>query len=152
MEPSSEDMWEKLDTIEREVNRRFDEIENEIQTLKETRKDDERFLKLSHAVDYLLENSPSNYETLACREMVLSLLGQRAPRPFSGRTIRNRLLRQRMKRWCFFIAFVLLSVCCLSLYGLHRHWCYSIVAISLLGSFISSIGLRRIYKIIDVIW
>ena len=114
--------------------------------------DDERFLKLCHAVDYLLERSDHDYESLACREMILTLLGQRSTRPFSGRTIRNRLLVRRMKRWCLYIGFILFMVAFMSLYGLHRNWYYLLVLVCLSGSILSSIGLRRIYKIIEVIW
>ena len=113
---------------------------------------DERFLKLCHAVDYLLEQIDHNYDTLACREMVLSLLGQRSARPFSGRTIRNRRLCRRIKRWCFFVAIVLLIAASMSLYGLHHDWCYLLAIVCLLGPIISSIGVRRIYKIIEAIW
>lgn len=125
---------------------------NSEKSLKNESRDDERFLKLCHAVDYLLENTDHNYETLACKEMIWNLLGQKSARPFSGRTIRNRQLVRRMKRWCFFIALILLLAACMSIYGLHRNWYYLLVLICLLGSIISSIGLRRLYKIIDAIW
>ncbi len=151
---------EKIASIEEDVNRRFEEIERELNCLKTNSekivktecKDDERFLKLCHAVDYLLERNEHDYETLACREMMFSLLGQRSTRPFSGRTIRNRQLCRRMKRWCLFVALILFIVACMSVYGLHRSWCYLLVIVCLSGSILSSIGLRRIYKIIDVIW
>jgi hypothetical protein len=113
--------------------------------------DDKRFLKLCHAVDYLLERSDHDYDTIACREMILSLLGQRSTRPFSGRTIRNRMLCRRMKRWCLFVALVLFALACMSVYGLHRNWCYLMVIVCLAGSIFSSIGLRRIYRIIEMI-
>ena len=153
-----EQLREKINSIEREVNRRFDEIEDELKIFKtestkqNSTEHDERFFKLCHAIDYLLENSPSNYDTLACREMILSLLGQRSTRPFSGRTIRNRQLCRRMKRWCLLISFILFVVICLSFYGLHRHWCYFTVAVCLIGSILSSISLRRICKILELIW
>jgi hypothetical protein len=84
--------------------------------------------------------------------MILNLLGQKSARPFSGRTIRNRQLCRRMKRWCLFVAFILFIVGCMSMYGLHRNWSYLLVIVCLSGSIISCIGLRRIYRIIDVIW
>lgn len=157
---SSDEISEKIRSIEEEVNQRFDEIDHELNCLKTNfekisnneSKDDERFLKLCHAVDHLLERTDQDYETLACREMILLLLGQRSSRPFSGRTIRNRQLCRRMKRWCLFVALILFMVACMSIYGLHRNWSYLLVVVCVSGSFISSIGLRRIYKIIDVIW
>ena len=157
---TSDDLSEKIKSIEEEVQRRFEEIDEELHSLKgdfekisktESR-DDERFLKLCHAVDYLLERTDNNYETMACREMICSLLGQRTTRPFSGRTIRNRQLVRRMKRWCFFIALILFLGAAMSIYGLHRNWYYLLVVICLSASMISSIGLRRIYRIIDIIW
>lgn len=157
---STDETSEKIRSIEEEVQRRFEEIDEELTRLKTetetlSRKEsheDERFLKLCHAVDHLLERTDNNYETIACREMILSLLGQKTARPFSGRTIRNRQLCRRMKRWCLFIAFILFLVVSMSIYGFHRNWCYLLLGICLSGSFISCIGLRRIYKIIDVIW
>lgn len=155
-----DEILQKITSIEQEINRRFDEIERELNTLKsnseETRGNecqyDERLLKVCHAVDYLLECADHDYDTIACREMVLSLLGQRSARPFSGRTIRNRLLCRRMRRWCLFVVFILFIVACMSIYGLHRNWCYLLVVICVSGSIVSSIGIRRIYKIIEAIW
>jgi hypothetical protein len=155
-----DEIWEKIASIEQDVNRRFEEINHDLTDLKTNSEkihkteaiDDERFLKLCHAVDYLLERTDHDYESLACREMILSLLGQRSTRPFSGRTIRNRQLCRRMKRWCLYVGFILFTVACMSIYGLHRNWCYLLVLICLSGSILSSIGLRRIYKIIEVIW
>lgn len=157
---SSDDLSEKIKSIEENVERRFEEIDDELNRLKDEfeklskaeSRDDERLLKLCHAVDYLLERTDNNYETMACREMVYSLLGQKTSRPFSGRTIRNRLLCRRLKRWCLFIALILFLGVCMSIYGLHQNWYYLLVAICVSASFISSIGLRRIYRIIDVIW
>lgn len=157
---SSDEISEKIKSIEEEVNRRFEEIDHELNCLRTNSdkllnnecKEDERFLKLCHAVDYLLDRTDHDYETLACREMILSLLGQRSTRPFSGRTIRNRQLCRRMKRWCLFVALILFIVACMSIYGLHRNWSYLLVIVCVSGSFISCIGLRRIYKIIEVIW
>jgi len=151
---------EKIASIEEDVNRRFEEIDRELNSLKTNSeksiknesKDDERLLKLCHAVDYLLERNGNDYETIACREMIVSLLDPRSARPFSGRTIRNRQLCRRMKRWCLFVALILFIVACMSVYGLSRNWCYLLVVVCLSGSILSSIGLRRIYKIIDVIW
>jgi hypothetical protein len=156
----NDEISEKIASIEAEVNRRFEEINHELNGLKTNSenirknesKEDERFLKLCHAVDYLLERVDHDYETLACREMILSLLGQKSTRPFSGRTIRNRQLCRRMKRWCLFVALILFIVACMSVYGFHRNWCYLLVIICLSGSIFSSIGLRRIYKIIEAIW
>lgn len=155
-----DELRERITFIEQDVNQRFDQIEQELRDLKKESVqvrptelvNDERFLKLCHAVDYLLENSNHDHDTLACREMILSLLGQKSARPFSGRTIRNRQLCKRMKRWCLFVAFILCVVAGLAIYGLHRNWCYLIVVICLLGSTLSSIGLRRIYRIIEAIW
>ncbi|CAF0751468.1 unnamed protein product [Rotaria sordida] len=120
-----DEIWKKIESIEQEVNQRFEEIDHGLNCLKEKTRGnechyDERFLKLCHAVDYLLERIDHDYDTLACREMILSLLGQRSARPFSGRTIRNRQLCRHMKRWCLFVAFVLFIVACMSIYGLHR--------------------------------
>ena len=155
-----DELTERIAFIERDVNQRFDQIEQDLRDLKNeapqarlTRDaNDERFLKLCHAVDYLLEHSNPDFDTLACREMIHTLLGQRSARPFSGRTIRNRQLCKRMKRWCLFVAAILFLVAGLAVYGLHRNWCYLIVLICLLGSTLSSIGLRRIYRIIEAIW
>jgi hypothetical protein len=151
---------EKITLIEEEVNIRFEEIDHELKDLKTNSEkilknestDDERFLKLCHAVDYLFERIGSDYDAIAGREMILNLLGQKSARPFSGRTIRNRQLCRRMKRWCLFVAFILFIVGCMSMYGLHRNWSYLLVIVCLSGSIISCIGLRRIYRIIDVIW
>ncbi|CAF0810878.1 unnamed protein product [Adineta ricciae] len=156
----SDEISTRIASIEEEVNRRFEEIERELDDLKtqyEKRqehesKDDERFLKVCHALDYVLERMDYNYDTLACREMILTLLGQKTSRPFSGRTIRNRLLRRRIQRWCLGIVLILFLMACMSLYGLHRNWYYLLVVICLLGSLLSSIGLRRIYKIIETVW
>ncbi|CAF1092639.1 unnamed protein product [Rotaria sp. Silwood1] len=152
-----DEIWKKIESIEKEVNQRLEEINHDLNCLKEKTRgnechDDERFLKLCHAVDYLLERIDHDYDTIACREMILLLLGQRSVRPFSGRTIRNRQLCRRMKRWCLFVALVLFIVACMSVYGLHRNWCYLLVILCLSGSILSSIGLRRIYKIIEAIW
>ncbi len=114
--------------------------------------DDERFLKLCHAMDYVLERIDHEYDTIACREMVSTLLGQRSARPFSGRTIRNRLLCRRMKRWCLLVALILFTMICMTFYGLHRNWYYLLVFVCVSGSIFSSIGLRRIYKIIEAVW
>ena len=157
---STDEISEKIKSIEEQVQRRFEEIDEELTRLKinsetiltKESHEDERFLKLCHAVDHLLERADNNYETIACREMVFSLLGQKTARPFSGRTIRNRQLGRRMKRWCLFIAFILFLVASMSIYGFHRNWCYLLLGVCLSGSFISCIGLRRIYKIIEVIW
>lgn len=113
---------------------------------------DENFLKLCHAVDYLLEHTEHDYDTMACREMMVSLLGQKTSRPFSGRTIRNRILCKRIKRWCVFIVLILFAMVCMTLYGLHRDWCFLLFIACLSGTIISSIGIRRIYKIIEAIW
>ncbi|UJR36919.1 hypothetical protein I4U23_029631 [Adineta vaga] len=155
-----DEIWTKIASIEEEVHRRFEEIEHQLDDLKSNSeksrayecKDEERFLKLCHAVDYVLERMDYNYDTLACREMILSLLGQKLSRPFSGRTIRNRLLRRRIQRWCLGIVLILFMMACMSLYGLHRNWYYLLVLICVLGSLLSSIGLRRIYKIIEAVW
>ncbi|CAF1165418.1 unnamed protein product [Adineta steineri] len=160
VETPIDEIRKKIESIEQEINRRFEQIDHDLDSLKtaseKTRaaecKEDERFLKLCHAVDYILEHTDNNYETLACREMTLSLLGQRSGRPFSGRTIRNRLICRRMKKWCLFNFLILFIVICMSIYGLHRSWCYLFVVVCLFGSLFSSIGLRKIYKIIDTIW
>ncbi|CAF0764159.1 unnamed protein product [Rotaria sordida] len=129
-----DEIWKKIESIEQEVNQRFEEIDHGLNCLKEKTRGnechyDERFLKLCHAVDYLLERIDHDYDTLACREMILSLLGQRSARPFSGRTIRNRQLCRHMKRWCLFVALVLFIVACMSIYGLHRNWCYLLILV-----------------------
>ena len=160
METPTDDFANKLASIEQQVNRRFEDIEQSLETLKNdvatsrqhVQGDEERFLRLCHSVDYLLELCDPNYDTLACREMVLTMLGQRSARPFSGRTIRNRLLCKRIKRWCFFVVLISFAVVCMSFYGLHRQWCYLFVLVCLMGSILSAIGIRRIYKIVDVIW
>jgi len=148
----NDDVLARIDLIEEEISRRFEQIDHELDSLKAESTNDERFLKLCHAVDYLLERSEYNYDSLACREMLSTLLGQKLARPFSGRTIRNRLLCRRLKRWCLFIGLILFLAPCMSIYGLHRNWYYLLVVICVTGSFISSIGLRRIYRIIETIW
>ncbi|CAF3562747.1 unnamed protein product [Rotaria socialis] len=155
-----DEVRQQIVSIEEVVHRRYEEINDELNSLKtnseKTRQNEchheENFLKLCHAVDFLLEHMDHDYDTIACREMVSSLLGQRSARPFSGRTIRNRVLCKRIKRWCLFITFVLFIVACMTIYGLHRDWCYLLVIVCLSGSIISSIGVRRIYKIIEAVW
>ena len=157
---SDDEFQQRILAIERDVKQRFEDIEKELENLRTNsirsvqnqQRDDEHFSKLCHAVDYLLEQSKASYDTLACREMVLSLIGPRTARPFSGRTIRNRLLCKRVRRWCLFITLILIVLICMSMYGLHRNWSYLVVFLTVIGSIISSIGLHRIYTIIGDVW
>ncbi|CAF0828824.1 unnamed protein product [Rotaria sordida] len=73
-----DEIWKKIESIEQEVNQRFEEIDHGLNCLKEKTRGnechyDERFLKLCHAVDYLLERIDHDYDTLAFQTIDIDL-------------------------------------------------------------------------------